>query len=439
VRLALRAGFRLSVSHGRARIVRIVDGLEIASLTRAEAVALSLLSDHGDAMAKSVLGDVGGAQAGRIVRAVTLRLAPLLVERGGDGPRQPLRNLRNVRGDVPRAAAALPGPRVLQWFVTRACQHACAYCYAATRPSATAHDSTFPRARLRHALQEASDLGARTLVLTGGEPLLREDLPEIMGDALRTGIDPRLATKLLIGAPLARRLARAGVREVALSLDTADPDINAWLVGDRDHARAVARSMRHLTTAGISCAIQAVVTAQTAPGLRALAAFAADGGAQRLHLMPLVAPTPQSRLVPFRARTLHATAAALARSAGLDVTADAVPAPGAVPHCEIGATRLFFLPDGVVHRCHRLAHVAALRGPDLREMSVAGAWHSRAFRRICTPPRQAYGRTTCRDCPNFRPCDRRGRCTYEAHARGGLWPAPDYACQHQPARDTLTR
>ena len=68
--------------------------------------------------------------------------------------------------------------------------------------------------------------GARKVRLTGGEPLLRRDLPVLvrMIDAVPGVEDLALTTNGVLLAPLARALAHAGLRRLTVSLDTLDRD-----------------------------------------------------------------------------------------------------------------------------------------------------------------------------------------------------------------------
>ncbi|MEE8336955.1 MAG: radical SAM protein, partial [Dehalococcoidia bacterium] len=66
-------------------------------------------------------------------------------------------------------------------------------------------------------------LGVRKFRLTGGEPLLRNDLPKLVEMlAAIEGVDIALTTNASLLASQARALARAGLRRVTVSLDSID-------------------------------------------------------------------------------------------------------------------------------------------------------------------------------------------------------------------------
>jgi radical SAM protein with 4Fe4S-binding SPASM domain len=78
--------------------------------------------------------------------------------------------------------------------ITQRCNHACLHCYNVWASGADAHPAEYPRGELATAdllalLAKALDeTGCRHLTLTGGEPLLRPDLPQIVDFLHRRGV-----------------------------------------------------------------------------------------------------------------------------------------------------------------------------------------------------------------------------------------------------------
>lgn len=123
-------------------------------------------------------------------------------------------------------------PFILFWEVTRACALACRHCRAEAQPRAHGDELT-PEEALR-LVDEIAELKPSMLVLTGGDPMMRRDLPEIIaaaaGKGLRVGLSPA-ATPLLLRADMAA-LKEAGVSSLSLSLDGATAE-------SHDHFRRV--------------------------------------------------------------------------------------------------------------------------------------------------------------------------------------------------------
>ncbi|MFC2145857.1 SPASM domain-containing protein [Acidobacteriota bacterium] len=96
--------------------------------------------------------------------------------------------------------------------------------------------------------------------------------------------------------------------------------------------------------------------------------------------------------------------------------------------CDIGIKKLFFLPNGVVHRCYKLTGDHLLRGADLRKVSLAAAWHDPGFQQIISPPGEKYSNSQCGECQRFNQCHQEGRCIYQALVNHGQYEAIDRPC-----------
>lgn len=99
-----------------------------------------------------------------------------------------------------------------------------------------------------------ADLGVHKLRLTGGEPLLRRDLPELVRRlAAVPGIDDlALTTNGSLLAPLASPLRAAGLRRITLSLDTIVPETFRRMSGGRGEVAAVLDAIAAAERAGFA-------------------------------------------------------------------------------------------------------------------------------------------------------------------------------------------
>jgi cyclic pyranopterin phosphate synthase len=127
------------------------------------------------------------------------------------------------------------------------------------------------------------DLGVEKIRLTGGEPLLRSDVVELvrmLGDKARIR-DLSLTTNGVLLADLASDLARAGVHRITVSLDTMRADRFRTVTGRDEHA-AVLRGIRAASAVGIrALKIDAVLIRGTNDDeIGDLLAFGKDLGAE---------------------------------------------------------------------------------------------------------------------------------------------------------------
>ena len=424
----------------RAYVVRRTDQQFVAALTRMETVVLKLLADGVDSdEAIKLLESVIGPTAEDVVRRVEARFSSLLQEGRGIAVPVALDDLEEFN---PRAAAEMglreyPGPRVLHWCVTRFCPRRCVYCYAEPLQGGHATDAVITREELNQIFAEAVTLGAEHLLVAGSEPLLRKDVPEIMGDALLHGITPFITTKHPITRDIATRLATAGVTHISLSVDSVAPGPSLQLIGSETYPEQVRRSVCNLKEAGVEYSVQSVVTAFNKDEIYGVARFAAESKARVMQVVPFE---------PVR-RPLTNVTNAMMTAPGVDELEELVEEISALYsdlkcelfeklgsgdraayNCDIGMTKMFFMPDGTVHRCYKLTEDSSLNGKDLRSCSVASAWHDPEFGLKISPPKHLYASSNCEPCSRFDNCHKEGRCIYQAEFTHQNYFAPDRTC-----------
>lgn len=128
-------------------------------------------------------------------------------------------------------------------------------------------------------------LGATNVVLVGGEPTLRADLPELL--AAFPSATLRTDGLALAQSATLRELRAAGLGTLRIVLHSARPEAHDWLVGQAGAAR---RAMRTLLTAaelGIPTEIEATLTRPTAPHIAELVVLAEGVHARAVHLVRL--------------------------------------------------------------------------------------------------------------------------------------------------------
>jgi radical SAM protein with 4Fe4S-binding SPASM domain len=245
-----------------------------------------------------------------------------------------------------------------------------------------------------------------------------------------------LTTKHPISRALAERLAATGIETISLSVDTLDPDLSRELIGSGAYPEQVARSVTNLRRAGLSFAIQAVLTPQTLAQMEEVAAFVEREEGAALQLVPFepvrrpIRPIDQSSLLVSRGDALHAFESIKRAHPTLNVTLFEKARADACDelHCDIGGTKLFFTPAGRVHRCYKLTEDESLFGLDLSAHGIAAAWHDPVFATKLVPEPSAYLDTPCNTCGAAKRCNASGRCIFQAQLDYGKYAAPDRPC-----------
>lgn len=174
------------------------------------------------------------------------------------------------------------------WEVTSACNLRCIHCHAASGKPHPDDLDTDEAKRLIDGLAEVREF--RTIVFTGGEPLVRPDIFELLKHSKDVGFSNILATNgTLIDDETAEKLREHGVVCNAISLDSDDPDIHNRI---RNHPRAFDLALRGIEAtkkAGILLQINTTAMEMNLPRLGSLMGFADRCGAAIMLMYQLVA------------------------------------------------------------------------------------------------------------------------------------------------------
>ena len=110
-------------------------------------------------------------------------------------------------------------PFTIAWEVTRACAFSCRHCRAEAHPKADPRELNSAEALAL--VDQIKEFGDPILVITGGDPMMRRDVFDILSYAsekgLRTSMTP--TTTRLVTLEKLRRVKELGVRRVAVSID----------------------------------------------------------------------------------------------------------------------------------------------------------------------------------------------------------------------------
>ncbi len=147
--------------------------------------------------------------------------------------------------------------RKVELAVTWACPARCEHCSASELP----RGEELSADEVVRVGREAVELGAMNLHLTGGEAALRGDLPDIVARLADQPVVVSLATNgVPFTAAVARDLARAGLRFVSVSLDSAQPAVHDAMRGLPGCWDAALEAVRLARTEGIQPFLCMVVT-----------------------------------------------------------------------------------------------------------------------------------------------------------------------------------
>jgi len=107
---------------------------------------------------------------------------------------------------------------VVVWNITKRCNLKCVHCYAHATPQA--QDNELSTDEGKALIDDLADFKAPVLLFSGGEPLMRKDLPELAGYAVKKGMRAVISTNgTLIHEETAKALKDIGLSYVGISLD----------------------------------------------------------------------------------------------------------------------------------------------------------------------------------------------------------------------------
>lgn len=290
-------------------------------------------------------------------------------------------------------------------------------------------------------LREAAELGVIHIHFSGGEPLARADLEEIIREARRLELYSNLST----GATLAdearlARLREAGLDALQISVLDVEPESNDRLAGAAsfEKKKAAARAAKRL---GFPLTLNIVLHRQNLDRIGRIIAMAEEWGADKLELAHTQyvgwAFRNRDALLPTREqveRAAESVESARVRAAGNMEILHVMPdyfqdRPKACMH---GWGRVFMTvaPDGAALPCPTAREIPGIDFPNVRTSSLSDIWErSTAFLRF---------RGTDWMPDPCRTCDRReidfGGCRCQAFLVTGDAAATDPVCALSPNR-----
>jgi heme b synthase len=183
--------------------------------------------------------------------------------------------------------------RMVAWEVTRCCNLACVHCRASSVHGP--YEGELDTGACLSLLDDIAAAAKPVVILTGGEPLLREDIYDIAAYGTRLGLRMVLATNgTLVTRAVARKMIGAGIKRVSISLDGPDAashDAFRQVAGAFD---AAGSGIAALKEEGLEFQINTTVTQRNLKQIPDILDLAIHRGAAAHHLFLLV-PTGRGK------------------------------------------------------------------------------------------------------------------------------------------------
>ena len=143
---------------------------------------------------------------------------------------------------------------VVVWNATRRCNLKCVHCYAHAKD--IPHDNELTTEEGKRLIDDLAGFGVPVILFSGGEPMLRKDLPELAGYAVNRGIRAVISTNgTLITAEKAKILKDIGLSYVGVSLDGME-EIHDRFRGMKGAFRQAMEGIRNCQDTGIKVGLR---------------------------------------------------------------------------------------------------------------------------------------------------------------------------------------
>ncbi len=250
-----------------------------------------------------------------------MTLASNLTERAA--AERTYQNERMVHADFDQA------PFTIAWEVTRACAYACVHCRADAQPHRDPRELSTARAKLL--IERLAAFGNNPiLIFTGGDPLMRPDVFELIGYASERGLRCSL-TPTATALPTRERLEKAlqaGIRRVALSLDAPRAEIHDDFRKVKGSWQRTMDTLHRAHDVGLSVQVNTTVAKHNIDILHEMVPFIQEVGAVQWSVFFLV-PTGRAMVEQMVSAEQHERIFNwlydLAQTAPFDIKATAAP------------------------------------------------------------------------------------------------------------------
>lgn len=200
-------------------------------------------------------------------------------------------NHPHTKGQKPSANTL----RLVAWEVTRRCNLSCKHCRAVAEDHP--YDNELDTKASYKLLEQIREVGDPIIILTGGEPLLRDDIFDIITFGTKLGLRMVMAPNgTLITRENARKMKDSGLKRISVSLDGSTPETHDTFRGLKNAFEASLRGIEFAKEAGLEFQINTTITKTNLDQIPKILALAEELGAKAHHIFLLV-PTGRGKYI----------------------------------------------------------------------------------------------------------------------------------------------
>ena len=185
--------------------------------------------------------------------------------------------------------------RLVAWETTRNCNLACVHC----RASATfgPYSGELDTNEAYKLMDQIAEVAKPIVILTGGEPLLRDDIFDIAAYGTSIGLRMVMAPNgTLVTEPIARRLIDSGIKRISVSLDGATPESHDKFRKVDGAFEGAVNAMKIAKNVGLDFQVNTTITKTNLDQIPKIQELAVKMGAVAHHIFLLV-PTGRGKYI----------------------------------------------------------------------------------------------------------------------------------------------
>jgi heme b synthase len=342
--------------------------------------------------------------------------------------------------------------RLVAWETTRNCNLNCVHCRAAA--TCGPYSGELDTGASYKLLDEIAQVAKPIIILTGGEPLLRDDIFDIAKYGHNKGLRMVMAPNgTLVTPEVAKKMAQSGIQRISVSLDGSDADSHDKFRGVPGAYEGALMGIQNAKAASIQFQINTTITKTNLDQIPKILELAESLGAAAHHIFLLV-PTGRGKYIVDQeinaeeyektlnwfydqrettSLQLKATCAPhyyrilrqRARAEGKTVTFESHGLDAVTRGCLAGTGFCFISNRGIVQPCGFLE----LECGDVTQQSFVEIWNeSKQFKNLRD---FSALEDKCGCCEYRRVC---GGCRARAFEATGNYMAEEPLCQYQPSR-----
>ncbi|MFB3889253.1 MAG: radical SAM protein [Candidatus Bathyarchaeia archaeon] len=178
-------------------------------------------------------------------------------------------------------------PLVVSWNLTRRCNLKCPHCYINAAASESTDELTTEESK--RLIDQISEVSRPMLILSGGEPLLRGDVYELVRYGTHSGLKMAVGSNgALIDSATARKLREAGIKTVSISLDSSVPERHDEFRGAPGSWQKAVNAIKALRESDVLVQVNTTLTQQNYGEIDDIMTLAENLGVENFHLFFLV-------------------------------------------------------------------------------------------------------------------------------------------------------